>query len=320
MLYTDRTVAALQERRDAFQRAQQAAQERRDLFSDALDWLEDLSKAEIEAAIAGIEWPGARPTVEQDGRPAVIPFPNDWSCHQDARGWAMDTLWGVTTFAADGSQIWLGADACSIPVGVVQIGWFENRHVDGGDFVKDVTIEILSPEELAGEGSRFADRAVEWRRFRGEGEAAIRFMEAHSGDDQALAFFDGPLVLPFLRDLSPERAREYVALVERLLAVSEESGVPLVGYVEPSEARDLVNLVARGQAGGDGGGDRRDAAGAPSAGLGRAQPALRVRPQRWSALLQAGLLCLPEDHPCPATHPGGDSGLGAGGGARGLGL
>lgn len=242
MLYTEKTIAALQEQRAAYRRAQADADDQRDALADSLDRLEGLTRAGLEAEIDDEPWPGALPTEEQDARAPVIPFPITWTSHEQARAWALAVLHGVTTFAADGSQISLGPETCSIPVGVVQIGWFENRHADGGDFIKGAHVEVLSPEEFGGE-SRFGDLEVEWRRFRGEVDAAVRFMRAHQGDERALVFFDGPLVLPFLRYLDVPWQERYISAVEWLLDVSEASGVPLVGYIEPSDARDLTTLV-----------------------------------------------------------------------------
>lgn len=243
MLYPQKTIAALLEQRAAFRSAQETAREQQAALAATLSWLEALEQDDIVAVVGETAWPGALPTEEQNRRPPVIPFPHDWECHMAARAWARDILDGVTTFAADGSQISLGTSACSISVGVVQIGWFENRHREGGDFVKDVRVEILTPDELRGEG-RFGDQEVEWRRFRGEVDAAVAFMRAHQGDERALAFFDGPLVLPFLRDLEPALQQRYIDAVEWLIDVSEQARVPLVGYVEPSAARDLATLVA----------------------------------------------------------------------------
>jgi len=202
------------------------------------------SAAELMAAVANIDWPGVWPTAEQDRRPPVIPFDHQWENHRQARHWARSVLEGVTTFAADGSQISATRDI-SIPVGVVQVGWFENRHCQSGAYDKGLSVEVLAPPELTGTESGFADSEIEWRRFQGEAAQAERFMTAQAGSDQALAFFDSSFILSFIQHMPLPRQQAYVAQVERLLSVSEASGVPLVGYVDASYADDLGSLLAR---------------------------------------------------------------------------
>ena len=61
--------------------------------------------------------------------------------------WVRQTLSGVTTFAVDGSQIFPSKDI-SIPVALVQIGWFENPHDDTGFYEKDIDVDVMTPSEL----------------------------------------------------------------------------------------------------------------------------------------------------------------------------
>lgn len=247
MLHLDKLISALQSKRTRFRDAERLAVADLERLIEALKHFAKQSQIQIDFAIMGIPYPGAHPTIEQDEQPLVIPFGHRWQNHREARQWALQRLRGVTTFAADGSQISRTSDI-SIPVGVVQIGWFENRHRDNGqgDYVKDVLIEVLAPDELAGEESRFADKEVEWRRFKGEVAQAERFMKEHADDPAgALAFFDGSLIVSFVSQMLPQRQRDYVGEIERLLDVSEQTGVPLVGYVDTSHADDLTSLVAQ---------------------------------------------------------------------------
>lgn len=245
MLFPEKVVEALQDKRQLFQAAQASLQSAYTELASALTQFEGCSQQDLEVMLKDIAWPGARPTIEQDLQPSVISFGQSWVHHQEARAWAMDILRGVSTFAADGSQISPQKDI-SIPVGMVQIGWFENDHVDDGQglYIKDVAVEILAPDELSGNESNFADQEVEWRRFRGEASQAIRFMQAHASDPtHALAFVDGSLIVSFVGQFSPERQVDYITTMEELLHVSEVTRVPLIGYVDTSYANDLVSMV-----------------------------------------------------------------------------
>lgn len=248
MLHPGKLVVALEAKRDRFTEAEEARQEDLDALGQALETLATLSLAEVESRLAGIPWPGARPTAEHEQYgDIVIPFTENWSNHQQAREWALKVLHDVPTFAADGSQISPARDI-SIPVAVVQAGWFENRHQDNGAYVKDITVEVLAPDELAedeGEESGFPNWQVNWRRFEMEVERLVTYMQANTGaQPHPLCFFDGSLVVSFVQHMRPERQRLYVDAVVRLLDTSEQTGVPLVGYVDTSYANDLTVMLA----------------------------------------------------------------------------
>jgi len=208
-----------------------------------------LTRAEVEARLSGADWPGARPTAEHDrfGSP-VVEFPERWQNHQQARAWARRILAGVPTFAVDGSQI-LPSREFYPPVGAVQIGWFENLHDPSGRYVKDVSFEVLSPAEL-GEGDEDGDEtgyrseAVNWRRFEGECRRLMEYMQSARGRQPApVCFFDGSLIVSFAQHMLPEHQARYVEAITRLLAVSAECRVPLVGYVDTSYAADLATML-----------------------------------------------------------------------------
>jgi hypothetical protein len=61
-----------------------------------------------------------------------------------------------------------------------------------------------------------------------------------------LAFFDSSLVISFVDRLQGEPRAQYISLVLELLRCAEETGVPVVGYVDTSCARDLTNMLAHG--------------------------------------------------------------------------
>lgn len=240
-LYVDRVGKALEARRQDFQTIEQQVQAEIEALRRSLDQFSAMSREDVESAISEINRPGARPTDEQDTQPLIVSQGIEWQHHKEARKWASQQLTGVSTFAADGSQISPSRDL-SIPVGLVQIGWFENPHDSSIPYVKDVAIEILTPQDLEGSDVNFAQREVEWRRFQGEVNSISRFMEKGE-NQQALAFFDGSFIVSFVGGMQPERQQQYTEAVKALLTKSEQTGVPLIGFVDTSYSSDVTTLI-----------------------------------------------------------------------------
>ncbi len=242
-LYPERVAQALQTKINAFQFEEEAARAAMDELQTMLSQFGDMSRADVESAIADAATPvGARPTGEQDSQPLIVPFVHRWANHQESHDWARAQLEGTTTFAADGSQISPSKDL-SIPVGLVQIGWYQNPHDPERPYVKDVRVDVLSPHDLTGDDRSFADREVEWRRFQGEVDAALNFMEGYAGQP-ALAFFDGSFIVSFTSTMQSERQRQYAGAIKMLLRCSEETQVPVVGFVDTSYSTDVATLLA----------------------------------------------------------------------------
>jgi hypothetical protein len=247
MLDPKRVLAALEAKRDQFSDAIVLRRQELAALSHALEAFRSMSRAEVEAQLAGITCPGARPTVEHDRYDGlVVPFAYDWANHRQAREWALGVLQDVPTLAVDGSQITPSKDI-SIPVGVVQVGWFENHHSADGTYTKDLLVEVLPPDELAedeGQVSGFPDWKINWRRFELEVTRLAEYMKEHVGSDpRPVCFFDGSLVISFVQHMRPERQQLYVDAIVHLLHVSEETGVPLIGYVDTSYANDLTAML-----------------------------------------------------------------------------
>jgi len=251
MLVRSKVIAALEAKKDLFAGYQVQLRDTLKLYQEALGRLPARSRAEIEARFdeANIPWPGALPTAEQDRlHDAVVSAEGSWANHEAARAWARQVLLDTPTFAVDGSQIPPSRDF-SVPVGAVQIGWFENPHAPGGEYIKDLTFEVLAPDELGGEaedsgGGDFPDWRVNLRRFEMECQKIAEYMEKHAGADPApLCFLDGSLVVSFAQHMRPNLRRAYVEAVCAMLRASEAGRVPLVGYVDTSFARDLVTML-----------------------------------------------------------------------------
>ncbi len=252
MLIRSKVIAALEAKKDHFAGYQVELRDTLDRYREALEHLPALSRAEVEARFdeAEILWPGALPSDEQDRlHDTLVSLGQGWTSHEEARIWAREILFNTPTFAVDGSQISPGRDF-SVPVGAVQVGWFENPHTPGGQYVKDLAFEVLAPGELAEEvddngGSQFPDWHVNLRRFQMECRAVVEYIQAHAGADPApLCFFDGSLVVSFAQHMRPNLRRAYVDAVTAMLRASQTSRVPLVGYIDTSFARDLVAMLA----------------------------------------------------------------------------
>jgi hypothetical protein len=245
--------SALESKADVFAHFQRTTSDALEQYDALLARLVALGPEDIRGAVAHVARPGALPTVERvAGQPVVRPFAPRWANHEQARAWALTILRDTPTIAVDGSQITPSRDF-SIPVGAVQVAWFENAHDVDGNYVKDLRFEVLGPDELAddaqdgGESNAgaFPDRQVNLRRFELECQVLIEAMQRYAGRQRPpICFLDGSLVLSFAAQMRPELQGRYIGILRSLLAASEQTRVPVVGFVDSSYARDVVSLLA----------------------------------------------------------------------------
>jgi hypothetical protein len=173
----------------------------------------------------------------------VIPFGLVWQNREQSLSWVRQRLMGITTFAVDGSQIYPGKDL-SIPIALVQIGWFENPHLPTGEYEKDIAIDVMTPSDLrAGHSGEPVDRQVNMRRFQMETERLIDYIRAHPKAQDCLVFLDGSLVATFAQTFEPKVRQFYVESLLALLEASEKYEVPLVAYIDTSYAQDLSVML-----------------------------------------------------------------------------
>lgn len=239
MLYPAAVNQAL--RRDGARLAALAEQQMVDAgaFRAALEATASLSAADLEARLQGIPWPGARPSEDHDrAQDWVVPFGAAWSNHREALAWARTRLENVVTVAVDGSEI-RPTNEYSLRVGAVQVLAFENHHRKGQaghpGYSKEVTFELALP----------GDEDVGLRRFVAETEALTSAIQRLAGRRPTpVVFFDGTLVLSFTNEMSEDLAAKYVAAIMGPLQASLRCRVPLVGYVDASDAKDLCAMVA----------------------------------------------------------------------------
>ncbi|MEL6136886.1 MAG: DNA double-strand break repair nuclease NurA [Cyanobacteria bacterium J06628_6] len=166
-----------------------------------------------------------------------------WGNREQSMVWVKQQIEGITTFAVDGSQIFPTKDV-SIPIALVQIGWFENPHSDQQQYCKDIDLDVMTPADLqVRDSSQPVDRLVNVRRFQMETERLVKYIERVGDGSRTLVFFDGALVATFAEALDDSLGKLYVSSLLKLLRASEQYRVPLVGYIDTSYAHDLTTLL-----------------------------------------------------------------------------
>jgi hypothetical protein len=249
MLFRELLTAELHKQREDFQRF---AQNQAGDLTEYLHALQKLSRAaeeEIRAKLENNEDAGAIPAGElADNQSFSFAFSEKWENHEQARIWAASILQKRTTFAADGSQIYAEKDI-SLPVGAIQIGWFENPHDAAQGYEKNARFEILTPSDLLEnqEEPMNPETRVGERRFHAEIEKTGEFLNKKKGwrergERMPLAFFDNTLLVSF--SLPQTRLQEsFLQAAVNLVRLSRDTGVPLVGYIDRSFSRDLLHLL-----------------------------------------------------------------------------
>ncbi len=289
MLYTQKLLAELEAKAERFAGFEDDYGRRLAAYRRALAAMgaRYRSAAEISAAQRermADEPAGALPTAEYDTWRALgtsgvpmLPFGRRFAHHAQSRAWA-EGVRGVTTFAVDGSQLLPWRDA-SVPLALVQAGLFENPHQPPAPYVKDVDVELLTPDDLLGAASgagadpdaqadapadlavdderhsarqMASEEAVHLRRFQLEARTLVRRMEHHAAaraagradaDALVVGFLDGSLIVSFALKMSQPYKDMYIRAARSLLETSERCGVPLVAYIDTSYARDVVSML-----------------------------------------------------------------------------
>jgi len=239
---------SLEEKIEEFLAFERFEEDQRVVWKDFLLEFASASPEKIAFCLDAEEWPGARPSDEIIRHQSVtIPFSKDFSHHQDARDWALSVLEGVPTLAVDGSQL-MPSKEISVPVSVVQAGWFLNPHQVGVPFIKDLETEVIGPQELLNSGSEekiFHEQYISLKRYQMEIRVLQRlFREQHAASTDTMAFFDGSLLVSFAEVLKDFYRNEYLASAIGLLEDSRKFNIPLLGYVDTSVARDILRMLA----------------------------------------------------------------------------
>lgn len=249
MLHKNLLLSELENRREPFRAFSNTQARDVETYAVLLQEIASSTPDGIVEKLRSSEGTGALPSDELTGEGSIVrSFGVRWENHEEAREWASDILSHRTTFAADGSQIYVEKET-SLPVGAVQIGWFENPHSPGVAFEKDARLKLLTPDELLAEegGDTDPESRVGERRFHLEVERVAEFLKSrrgweNRGERMPLAFFDGTLLVSF--SLPQTRLQKsFIDAMVDLVRLSEETRVPVVGYIDRSLSRDLVNLL-----------------------------------------------------------------------------
>jgi hypothetical protein len=238
-------LSLLDQKREDFTAFDKTALQELQLYLAALAKMSQQRDRTILDSLHGLKDCGARPLEPLgDIRDWIISSDLVWQNREESLAWVRDQITGISTFAVDGSQIYPSKDF-SIPVALVQIGWYENSHLPSGEYEKDIDLDVLTPNDLRVGRGDLADRRVNLRRFEMETDRIIQYLEERSGSEASLAFFDGSLMASFAEAFDEETQNFYVKCIRRLLQASEDYRVPVVGYVDTSTARDLTEMLQR---------------------------------------------------------------------------
>jgi hypothetical protein len=246
MLFNHNLITQLRERREEFISFDQVLRHDLSNCAEHLSRIGALDSEQIGQRARVAPSPGAVPSRELDDvRSPVLAFDKVWHSHEEARRWALDILFDRVTGAADGSQYLPGREI-TLPIAAVQVAFFENPHTREGKYIKEAQISLITPEEIM-QGGTDVDSLVSLRRFTEETKALQNFLKRQAGWRERgarmpVGLFDGTLLISYARPRN--RVQDsYVETVVELIALSRETGVPLVGYIDYSFARDLVNLL-----------------------------------------------------------------------------
>jgi hypothetical protein len=210
------------------------------IYCQKLQRLEKTLTSEIQKIIKESGDFRAIPSQELDeNKSFTVSFEQIWKNHEDSRSWAFEILKDRTTFAVDGSQIVPVRDTSMI-VGAVQIGWFENPHSETKPYEKNADFFVLSPAELI---PKPHETHVSEKRIHEEVERAKKFLESkrgwkERGERLPLGFYDNTLLGTF----QPSESN-YTSKMLELVKLSEETKVPIIGYIANSWSTDLLTLL-----------------------------------------------------------------------------
>ena len=249
MLYKELLENELHDQKSDFVRFVERQNEDLNEYLEILERLKKHPSREIADKILKNENVGAIPSDELDREKSFsCGFGESWANHEQARSWANRVLQNRTTFAADGSQLYAEKDT-SLPIGAIQIGWFENPHDATQSYEKNAQFKILSPQDLLEnqEEPLNPESRVGEKRFHAEVDKIAEFLSKKQGwqergEKMPLAFFDGTLLVSFSL---PQTAlqKSFVDAMVGIVKHSRKVKVPLVGYVDRSFSRDLRNLL-----------------------------------------------------------------------------
>ncbi len=266
MLFTEKLLQALDTKAEQFAQGSSAFQSEFHTYYTALLALGKTYPAmqSLSAALVQLQTPvGALPVEQYDacmrqyGAVPVKTFSALFANHVEARSWAEQVITGISVAAADGSQIAPWGDV-SVPIALAQAGLFMNPHSADKNYIKQTYVEVLGPEDLAESAAddassafladQFGAEIINLRRFELECATLMRWMRSTAAEGVSItkppvALFDGSLIVSFALTMQSAIRTRYIHTVVALLRTSQETRIPLLGYIDSSKARDLAVML-----------------------------------------------------------------------------
>lgn len=244
MLFRELLTDELNRQREEFTRFAKSQAGDLDYYVNKLARFAEKSYAEVFPILEDCGDCGAMPSEEMNLTDDFsLRFRENWQNHEDARRWAFEVLKNRTTFAADGSQIFLEREV-SFRIGGIQIGWFENPHNVSQGYEKSANFTIISPQDFdSAADSTKANSYVGERRFEAEIDKVRDFLIKKrdwkaNHEPLPVAFYDGTLLLSVT-----EFQRSITEQLVELSRLSRDCKVPVIGYVDRSYAGDLMTML-----------------------------------------------------------------------------
>ncbi|MBL8152071.1 MAG: DNA double-strand break repair nuclease NurA [Blastocatellia bacterium] len=249
MINRGKIVSAFEAKSSAFAMFERSFQSNSAIYQIKLAELSSFNYQQLNEHLSKYSAPGAFPSEEfEKYRNLKVNFSENWTNHENAREWAYEKLFGKTTFAVDGAQI-MPSKHFSTPVAAVQVGWFENPHTPAGDFIKDTLFEVLTPNDLlmgTGIEKQLSEQMVNLRRFRLEIETICNYMKTRSKQFHAyppVVLLDSSIVISFADRWHQDQRKLFIEPMIELLDTAEDTGTPIVGYVDTTYACDITVML-----------------------------------------------------------------------------
>ncbi|MEW5821407.1 MAG: DNA double-strand break repair nuclease NurA [Cyanobacteriota bacterium] len=250
MLDPHKVILSLEKKKNEFISCKETCSDELLMLRERLEQLDEIKYSELVWQLAEADNPGAIPTKEWDETEGMaIKFNDKFNNHTEARTWAKKNIFDEITFAVDGSQI-LPSKDFSPPVAAVQVAKYENFHNNDGLYTKDIDFEIISSKELIAEDIKFISKEdyVNFKRVEFELNTLIDYIKTSSINNlRPIVFLDGSLIFTFI---TAEGATSgnilytgYIEKICELLDTAEDCKIPLIGFIDTSNAHDIVDML-----------------------------------------------------------------------------
>lgn len=172
----------------------------------------------------------------------VYKYPVDILSREKSEQWKENVLLNRPVIAVDGSQIFSDKNI-NLFFGLVQTAWYINYHNSEISSVRDMDCQIVLPSDVSSD-DRQLNQEIGFRRFQQEIRKIIELMDSLSAlsyQKTPIIFCDGSLTVSFQKDSDFRKKSEEI--IQELLLKSRETKIPVVAYIDTSQAYNLVNSL-----------------------------------------------------------------------------